>query len=96
MAQCHDIAYSLAPRHGLQLWLVMTCWAQAPGVVALMECAQEITAEEDFPDVGPKLAQGDYFLAESPADEPLATLPKETSVWGNAPLDPGFGIDPVR
>lgn len=76
--------------------LELACGTQTACAILLVEHAQQIGAEVDFPHPGLLPLQPDDFPAEGPPDEPLAALPIESAIGTDPPLAPRDGINPGR
>jgi hypothetical protein len=70
--------------------------AQAASAILLVEQAQEVGAEKDFPHTGLLELEANDFPAESPPDEPLASLPIEAAIGTDPALAPADRISPDR
>ena len=68
--------------------------AQAACAILLVEYAQQVGAEKDFPHPGLLELEADDFPAESPPDEPLASLPIEAAIGTDPALTPCGRISP--
>lgn len=60
--------------------------AKAATAVFLVEHAEELPAEEDFPDAGLDGFQTHDFIPEGTSDKALASLPEESAIGGDAAL----------
>jgi len=69
---------------------------ETAGVILLVEQAEQVGAQEDFPNPGWLALQSDDFPAEGPPDEPLTTLPKKSAIGTDAALIPRGWIAPSR
>ena len=70
--------------------------AETPRTILLVQQAEQIGPEEDFPNPGWLGLQPDDFPAEGAPDEPLAALPKEPAIGTDATLAPRGRIVPSR